>query len=841
MEKMKSKTLKATALTLIIAFALLTVSIGSVNAAVIEINTYLYVMLAPNPVGINQTVIVTVQMDKTSPTAMGVKGGDHFKGFMVEITHPDGTVETKGPYEAWATSGFFFAYKPTMEGTYKFQARFPGQWINTTNFATGGYLTNTQYWFRPSTSSIVELTVQHEPIQPFPSVPLPTDYWTRPIYAENKGWWQVTDNWLMQDYDIPLRSFCISTAFAPYTSAPDSPHILWKKPLVFGGIAGGSYGDKSFYTGLSYEQFYLPLIVQGRIIYVDHSPMTASDIIGTRCIDLYTGEEIWFLPNVNIIFAQIFDIENPNEHGLIAHLWEVSGPTTNATARIYDAFTGHYQFTITNITWGGFLSFAGGPTVFGPSGEVLSYRLDNVKHRLILWNSSLAIFKAFPWIGGEVGEIYNPAPGARINGQLGIQWNVSIPTLPGNPSISVVGEGYILAQDRVANRGPGPLKSQFIYIDSAFDAKTGSWLWTRNRTDIYSAYFRRPVVIRDGVYVIMDEAELRIHAYNIKTGEELWVTDPLPSGWNIFTYQLHIAYGKLYTTSYDGHVRAYDIKTGKLAWDFYMGNAGLETVYGSWPTYNGFTIADKKIYVANDEHSPDATMWRGGKLWCIDAENGTLLWSISGWLRNPAIADGYLTALNSLDGQIYTFGKGPSATTVSVSAKTVVKGSRILIEGSVTDLSPGQRGTPAVARESMAAWMEYLHMQKPVPAEVKGVPVELYAIYPDGSYKYIDTTVTNGFYGTFSHAWTPPEEGTYTIIAVFRGDESYGSSSAATGLLVTAAPPEPPTPATAEQAGTLQSIIESQQPLITALIVLVAIAIVIGVVNIVIIIKKMRK
>ncbi|MEM2912591.1 MAG: Ig-like domain-containing protein, partial [Candidatus Bathyarchaeia archaeon] len=101
--------------------------------------------------------------------------------------------------------------------------------------------------------------------------------------------------------------------------------------------------------------------------------------------------------------------------------------------------------------------------------------------------------------------------------------------------------------------------------------------------------------------------------------------------------------------------------------------------------------------------------------------------------------------------------------------------------------------------------------------------------------------VTNGFYGTFSHAWTPPEEGTYTIIAVFRGDESYGSSSAATGLLVTAAPPEPPTPATAEQAGTLQSIIESQQPLITALIVLVAIAIVIGVVNIVIIIKKMRK
>lgn len=840
MEKLKTKPINAAVLVLMITFALLTVSIGSVNAAAIEIITYLYVMPSPNPVGVNQTVMVTVQMDKTSPTAIGVTGGDHFKGFTIKITHPDGTVETKGPYEAWSTSNFFFTYKPTMEGTYKLQANFPGQWINTTTFATGGYLPNTQYWFRPSTSSTVELTVQREPIQPYPDVPLPTDYWRRPIYAENKGWWQVADNWLMQCYDIPLRSFCVSTAFAPYTSAPESAHIVWKKPLVFGGIGGGPYGDKSFYTGLSYEQFYLPLIVQGRIIYVDHSPITATDIIGTRCLDLYTGEEIWFLPKVNIAFAQIFNIENPNEHGLITHLWEVSGPTTNTTARIYDAFTGNYQFTITNITWGGFASFAGGPTVFGPSGEVLSYRLDNVGRRLILWNSSLAIFKAFPWLGLEAGKIYNPAPGARINGRLGIQWNVSISTLPGNPSISAIGEGYILAQDRVANPGPGPLKSQFIYIDCAFDAKTGNLLWTRNRTDIYSAYMRRPVVIRDGVYVIMDEAELRIHAYSIKTGEKLWVTDPLPSGWSIFTYQMHIAYGKLYTTSYDGHVFAYNITTGKRVWDFYVGNAGLETAYGTWPTYNGFTIADGKIYVANDEHSPDSVLWRGGKLWCIDAENGTLLWSISGWLRNPAISDGYLTALNSLDGQIYTFGKGPSTMTVEAPAVAVPKGSTVVIRGKVLDDSPGQPGTPCVAKESMSAWMEYLHMQKPIPAEVKGVPVELYAVYPDGSYKYVDTVTTDPLAGgVYGLAWTPPEEGTYTIIAVFRGDESYGSSSMGTVIHVTAAPPET---ATAEQAETMQSALESRidalQPLITVLVMLVAIAIIIGAVNLYALIKR---
>ncbi|MBC7129968.1 PQQ-binding-like beta-propeller repeat protein [Candidatus Bathyarchaeota archaeon] len=661
-------------------------------------------------------------------------------------------------------------------------------------------------------------------------MPLPTDYWTRPIYAENKGWWQVADNWLMQCYNTPIRDFCVTTAFAPYTSAPESPHILWTKQIIFGGIAGGPFGDKKYYTGLSYEQFYTPLILEGRIIYVEHPPTSGVDVFGTRCIDLYTGEDIWFIEGASIDFAQIYDIENPNEHGLIAHLWDVSGPVANTTAEIYDAFTGRYLFTITNITWGGLQRFAAGPTIFGPKGEILSYYLDNVNNRMILWNSSLAIHRAFPWIGGEVGEIYSPGMGAVVDGRLGVQWNVSIPDLPGNPSISVIGEGYILAQDRVPVQQPGQYSSQFIYIDVAFDAKTGEMLWTHNRT-LYQAYLRRPMVISEGKYVMMDEAELRLHCYDIRTGEELWVSDSMPSGWDIFTYQIHIAYGKVYTTSYSGHVYAYDLNTGELAWDFYMGNAGKETVYGSWPTYNGFTIADGKIYIANDEHSPDSIAWRGGKLWCLNATTGKLIWSISGWLRNPAIADGYLTALNYLDGKVYTIGKGPSATTVYVERDVIPLGSTVLIKGTVLDQSPAQPDTPAVAKESMSAWMEYLHMQKPCPQEVKGVPVDLYAIYPDGSYKYVDTVTTEplagGIYGL---AWTPPMEGTYTIIAVFNGDESYGSSSAGTILHVTAAPPEAPSPATPEQieqisqqVTPLQETVQTMQTIQMVIIVVIVV------------------
>jgi hypothetical protein len=85
--------------------------------------------------------------------------------------------------------------------------------------------------------------------------------------------------------------------------------------------------------------------------------------------------------------------------------------------------------------------------------------------------------------------------------------------------------------------------------------------------------------------------------------------------------------------------------------------------------------------------------------------------------------------------------------------------------------------------------MEYLHMQQECPAEVNGVPVELTAVrLSDGMTVDLGTKWTNGFYGIFDLEWTPQEEGQYTLYATFMGDVSYGSSSAATGLLVGPAP-----------------------------------------------------
>ncbi len=153
---------------------------------------------------------------------------------------------------------------------------------------------------------------------------------------------------------------------------------------------------------------------------------------------------------------------------------------------------------------------------------------------------------------------------------------------------------------------------------------------------------------------------------------------------------------------------------------------------------------------------------------------------------------------------MYVFGKGKSTTTVAAPMTEVSKGTKVLIEGTVTDLSPAQPGTPCVSVDSMSVQMEYLHMQQPIDGiwhntTMTGVPVSLTAIAEDGSYTDIGTATTDPYHGTFEKAWTPPAEGTYKIIATFAGDASYGSSGAATAVTVGPAPtpitiPEQPTP-----------------------------------------------
>ena len=321
---------------------------------------------------------------------------------------------------------------------------------------------------------------------------------------------------------------------------------------------------------------------------------------------------------------------------------------------------------------------------------------------------------------------------------------------------------------------------------------TGQVLWERFFEN--APYSPRTTVAEDGIAVICFNQGVVI-GLDMATGDILWTFDgnsyPFGGFWG---YDEAAAYGMAYFWSYDG-VQAYDLHSGDEVWHYndpavpfettYTGSTGVEAY-----SFNGNGIVvDGKVYTRNSEHTATAPYTRGWTLHCIDAYPGKGIWKIAGPMDPGAASDGYLTAGNSYDGYMYVFGKGKSETTVTASPKTVAKGAPVMIEGTVLDMSPAQAGTPCVSVDSMDIQMDYLHMQRPIDGlyhneTITGVTVTLSALGADGSHVEIGTTTSNGYYGNFGMAWTPENEGTYEIIASFAGSDAYGSSAAATKVVV---------------------------------------------------------
>jgi outer membrane protein assembly factor BamB len=269
--------------------------------------------------------------------------------------------------------------------------------------------------------------------------------------------------------------------------------------------------------------------------------------------------------------------------------------------------------------------------------------------------------------------------------------------------------------------------------------------------------------------------------------------------------------GKLFSYGYGGVITAYEIKTGKVLWNYTAAQFGFESPYGNYPIGMG-AIADGKLYMITGEHSVTQPMWRGF-LRCINASNGVELWKILHWgadggasLGGPYVvmADGFVVGLDQYDSKIYCYGKGPSATTVEAPMTAIMAGDSVVIRGTVTDQCAGAKklvdqlgmanGVPAIADESMEAWMEYLYKQQIRPTNATGVEVTLDALDPNGNFIHVGTT-TSDTSSFFSYAWaTPDVPGKYTIVATFAGSESYYASYAETAMYVQEAPPATPPP-----------------------------------------------
>jgi outer membrane protein assembly factor BamB len=354
-----------------------------------------------------------------------------------------------------------------------------------------------------------------------------------------------------------------------------------------------------------------------------------------------------------------------------------------------------------------------------------------------------------------------------------------VPPVPGQAILSI-GEGKILA---TTGNFFVPYDSQ---MEVAYDMWTGQQLWIQNReTPTGTTSFGMMSYISNGVYTQFDKGALQFRGFSIANGQQIWGPTERRSGENAFASQPQEytgAYGNLYQRAMDG-IHVIDIQTGQRQWDFYADSTGLD--YPGIATYPflaaELTIADGIVFAATGNSHSDP-LFSGAQLYAIDAYSGNELWNINGFfLGNLPIADGYLIGHNGYDNQIYCFGKGQTATTVTASPKISISGSSILIEGTITDQSPGAQGTPAISDDYMSEWMEYLYMQKPCPMIISGVDVKLETLDPNGNFYEIGT-ITSDASGMYKLMWEPPVPGEYTIIATFEGSESYFSSYAETAI-----------------------------------------------------------
>jgi hypothetical protein len=161
-------------LTLAMFASLILIPVANAHDPPWEIPTYAYITAVPNPVGVGQTTLIYMWLDRTIDGA-AADNDVRFHNYKLTITKPDGTTETKTWDVVWdSTSSQGFNYAPDQVGTYTLKFEFPGQEYE---WFTGTY----KDIYKPS-SAEATFTVQEEPIAELPhSYPLPTEYWTRPI------------------------------------------------------------------------------------------------------------------------------------------------------------------------------------------------------------------------------------------------------------------------------------------------------------------------------------------------------------------------------------------------------------------------------------------------------------------------------------------------------------------------------------------------------------------------------------------------------------------------------------------------------------------------------------
>lgn len=476
------------------------VPIANAHSPPWQIPTYAYIVAEPNPVGVGQTISIYMWLDALYGSAggasatIGTNGSTssgallsnnyRFHNYQLTITPPNGTATTQtfGLISS-SDSAQGTTFTPTMVGTYTLNFTYLGQVYGADgNGYSGSQLINDTYL---SSTATTKLIVQQEPIPPgLTSAPLPTDYWTRPIYGQNTDWWSISSNWLGTGSGVEsaigfntLTGFTFSAYIQRYPGdavGSQTAHIMWTTPYGSGGIVGGNdYSSQgvNYFEGSAYNQrFTNPIIINGYLYYTLPVGFTAPNNGPLMCVDLRTGKLVWSSNTIPALsFGYIYNLWDPDQHGTFPPIL-----CTSNFAQVFDAFTGISLFNVTGVP-------AGSATTKGPDGEQLRYvfmnagTASNPKWYLAQWNSSkLWQYDINPYtFGGSTSpSIVNASNGLLITA-VPIALTGGSGTLPNGTFFAVPYGASLIVNGNV----PIPASSGSFYQQAAGNASLATYDW----------------------------------------------------------------------------------------------------------------------------------------------------------------------------------------------------------------------------------------------------------------------------------------------------------------------------------------------------------------------------
>ena len=612
-----------------------------------QIQLFAFINVAPNPIGIGQTATVAFWLNMPPPTADGPYG-DRYGPYTITITKPDGTTSTLGPFISDDTGGTSTHFTPSETGTYKFQMSFPGETLTgkTENPFGNGIISNPNYVgdvLLPATSAVATLSVQQSPVGSLPATPLPTSYWQTPINAMNvQNWYAIGGPYLSlyMGYSAGKGGayYNATSNFNPYSVAPMTSHIMWTRPVAFGGAIGGQAGGTTtygnYYSTSQYERKYLPIVINGFLYYTEF-PGSSTSPMANVCVNLYTGQTVWTddesnygggSPQFNMLttagvvtpFAcgQVLDYVSPNQYGGIAYLWTSGTPSWippadikagSTTLNLFDAMTGKYILSVING-----VGFSYGNTV-DPSGDIVYYYTNTTVGSQIIYTGIL------PVTGPAPTKVTNTAGNSLLE-----CWN--------STQCLEVGAGW--AGPSASGwewRPPQGTLVQFSYgIQSAWQlpgtVPVGAYVNNATLPNVWTV-----MGVNSGVAMLYAEANFGLTnyfqtgyimytGYNVNTGQELFEKN---QSFTPFAAVNLDNYGNVGDGVYvaivkeTGQVTAFSVQTGDQVWTTKLTgeNGGPIDPYDTVGGIKGNIYGDNFLIFGF-----------GGDLWNLNITNGDVLW-----------------------------------------------------------------------------------------------------------------------------------------------------------------------------------------------------------------------